>query len=119
MDFTQEGFSIGKLAAETGFSPAAIRFYEKQGLIEAAPRNLSGFRRYSGEVIQRLRFIRRAKRLGFTLREIRELLGGKEPRMSWRQARSAILAKLKEIEKRMLQLEKARMALLKLLKDPA
>lgn len=108
--------SIGSLAGLSGFSPATIRFYEKQGLIEVAPRSLSGFRQYSGNEIRRLKFIRRAKQLGFTLSEIKELLGGEEPGKSWRQARRQIIHKLKEVKRKRNQLEKIMQTLMTLLK---
>jgi len=51
-----------------------IRFYERQGLIAKPRRSFSGYRNYSGDVLDRLRFIGDEKRLGFTLKEIKELL---------------------------------------------
>ena len=70
-----EPLRIGKLARLGGVSVETVRFYERQGLINAPPRGESGYRQYPQEAVRRLRFIRRAKRLGFTLKEIRNLLG--------------------------------------------
>lgn len=66
--------TIGKVARLAEIGVETVRFYEREGLIEEPPRRESGYRQYPEETIQRLRFIRRAKELGFTLREIRELL---------------------------------------------
>ena len=66
--------TIGRVASVAGVSIDTIRFYERQGLIVSPRRNLSGYRNYSDDVLDRLRFIVDAKRLGFTLKEIRELL---------------------------------------------
>jgi MerR family copper efflux transcriptional regulator len=66
--------TIGRVANAAGVSIDAIRFYERQGLIAAPRRNFSGYRNYSDDVLDRLRFIGDAKRLGFTLKEIKELL---------------------------------------------
>jgi DNA-binding transcriptional MerR regulator len=66
--------TIGRVADAAALSIDTIRYYERQGLIDKPRRSLSGYRNYSEEVLDRLRFIADAKRLGFTLREIRELL---------------------------------------------
>lgn len=67
--------TISKAAQLSGVGVETIRFYERQKLIEQPPKPESGFRLYPLETIRRVRFIRRAKEIGFTLREIRELLG--------------------------------------------
>jgi len=68
------GIQIGRASAQTGLSVDAIRFYEKQHLLELPARTEGGFRLFNAEDIQRLQFIRRAQQLGFSLPEIRELL---------------------------------------------
>jgi DNA-binding transcriptional MerR regulator len=70
----RSGIQIGKVSEQTGLSVDAIRFYEKQRLLERPPRTEGGFRLFDTQDIQRIRFIRRAQRLGFSLPEIRELL---------------------------------------------
>lgn len=70
----RSGLRIGKVSAETGLSPDAIRFYEKQRLLERPPRTEGGFRLFNSDGIRRIQFIRRAQQLGFSLPEIRELL---------------------------------------------
>jgi len=66
--------TIGKVSVATGVPVATIRFYEREGLLAAPGRNPSGYRIYTGKALDRLRFIVRAKVLGFSLEEIRELL---------------------------------------------
>lgn len=66
--------TIGRVAGAAGVTIDAIRFYERRGLIEKPRRNFSGYRSYDSAVLDRLRFIGDAKRLGFTLKEIKELL---------------------------------------------
>ena len=65
---------IGDLAAATGTKVNTIRFYEETGLMRRADRTASGRRTYDFEDLKRLRFIRRARRLGFETKEIRSLL---------------------------------------------
>ena len=65
---------IGELAADVGLNPKTIRYYEEIGLLPAPLRSPSGYRQYSAADGERLRFIAKAKTLGFTLREIREIL---------------------------------------------
>ena len=62
---------IGELAAATGLAPSAIRFYEQSGLLPAAQRAANGYRSYSVEAVERLRFIQLAQALGFTLDTLR------------------------------------------------
>ena len=69
------GLSIGKVARAAGMSVDAVRFYEREGLIPPVQRTESGYRVYEPETVRRLLFIRRAKETGFSLAEIRELLG--------------------------------------------
>jgi MerR family copper efflux transcriptional regulator len=65
--------TIGRIAQSAGVAIDTIRFYEREGLLPAPKRRPSGYREYDESAVSRLRFIRRAKDLGFTLEEIREL----------------------------------------------
>lgn len=64
----------GELARQAGVNVETLRFYERKGLLPAPPRRASGYREYPAEAVGLVRFIRRAKELGFSLREIKELL---------------------------------------------
>lgn len=82
------GLTIGKLAKQAGVGIDTVRFYERAGLLPRAQRSASGYRLYAVGDADRLRFIRRAKALGFSLEEIAELLqlnAGKGTRASVRR----------------------------------
>jgi MerR family transcriptional regulator, Zn(II)-responsive regulator of zntA len=72
---------IGELAAELGINPKTIRYYEEIGLLPAPVRSPAGYRLYSAADGERLRFIAKAKAIGFTLREISEILGRRDDGM--------------------------------------
>ena len=75
LDMTEEKpLRIGDLASAVGVGRETIRFYERRGLIPDPPRSSSGYREYPADAVRRIRFIRRAQELGFTLAEISELL---------------------------------------------
>jgi MerR family copper efflux transcriptional regulator len=66
--------TIGAVAKRVGVAIDTIRYYEREGLLPEPPRRASGYRSYDDSAVRQLRFIRRAKDLGFTLEEIRDLL---------------------------------------------
>jgi len=69
-----DSLTIGKLANQGGVKVQTIRYYERRGLLPRPARTLTGYRTYSNETVRRLRFIKQAQMLGFSLREIAELL---------------------------------------------
>ena len=89
------GLTIGKIAAEAEVAIDTVRYYERAGLLPAPPRRESGYREYPPDTVKRLRFIRRAKNLGFSLPEIAELLELSSPRGDVRKVKQAAQAKLK------------------------
>lgn len=68
-------YTIGQLAKATDAKTVTIRYYEKEGLLPKSPRSPSGYRLYTAAERDRLLFVRRARALGFSLDEVRELLG--------------------------------------------
>ena len=90
-------FTIGVLARSAGVSVETVRYYERRGLIEQPDSDGSGYRQYSEDDVARLQFVRRAKALGFTLNEIRELLGAARSR-STEEVLAAARAKLAQVE---------------------
>ncbi len=69
-----KAMKIGEVARRSGVGIETIRYYEKERLLREPERRPSGYRQYDGSTIERLDYIRRAKELGFTLAEIRDLL---------------------------------------------
>jgi len=66
--------NIGAVARATGLQPKTIRYYESIGLVTPARRSAGNYRRYGESEVMTLRFVERARRLGFTLKEVGELL---------------------------------------------
>lgn len=67
--------TIGQVAAAAAVNTQTIRYYERRGLLSAQRRTPSGYRQYAEDAISRLRFIKHAQELGFSLQEIQDLLG--------------------------------------------
>jgi MerR family copper efflux transcriptional regulator len=105
-----ESIGIGALAKRAGVGIDTVRYYERAGLLAPRTRLSSGYRRYSELELARLRFIRRAQALGFTLKEVSELLALSAKRDVARVKRSA-QAKLADVERRIAELEKVRAGL--------
>jgi MerR family mercuric resistance operon transcriptional regulator len=109
------GLTIGKVARSAGMAIDTVRYYEREGLLNKPARTASGYRHYSPDAVARLRFIRQAKELGFTLSEIRELLTLRvAPGKSCADVRSRAQAKIADVEKRIAQLDRMKRALVKL-----
>lgn len=70
----EKHLTVGRLAKHTGLSAKSIRYYEQEKLIPKANRSVSGYRLYGPKVIERLRFIQKAKSIGFSLEDIRRIL---------------------------------------------
>jgi MerR family redox-sensitive transcriptional activator SoxR len=88
--------SIGEVARRMGVRSSAIRYYERLGLIPEPPR-VSGRRRYDDRVLERLAMVRFAKHVGFSVAEIKVLLGGVEgrpPTERWRKLAAAKVAQV-------------------------
>jgi Cu(I)-responsive transcriptional regulator len=104
--------SIGKLARACGASVDTIRYYERERLLPRPQRGPSGFRLYEPPAIERLRFIRQAKGLGFSLGEIKELLALRVDRTkTCADVRLRARAKIAEIDARMGELARMKAAL--------
>ena len=108
---------IGQLARRAEVGVETVRFYEREGLLEEPARRPSGYRQYDEGVVGRLRFIRRAKQLGFTLKEIRELLSLRlDPATTCGDVKSRAEAKLDDIAAKIRSLQRMKRALVKLTK---
>lgn len=103
---------IGELAQRTQVAIDTVRYYERQGLMPEPSRRASGYRSYDLDDVVRLRFIRRAKALGFTLQEIRELMELSAHRNDDMASLKALTAtKLEEITNKINELELIRQGL--------
>lgn len=110
-----EALSIGQAARGAGVGIETMRFYERQGLIEEPPRTESGYRQYPQEVVARLRFIKRAKELGFSLKEIRDLLSLRVDAVTTcDDVRERAEAKIAEVQEKIRTLRKMKRTLEKL-----
>ena len=107
--------TIGQLAREAAINLETVRYYERRGLLPKPPRSATGYRLFPAEAAQRLRFIRHAQELGFSLTEIRELLTLRiSPRTSRSEIRKRAEDKIVDIEKKIKRLESMRKSLRKL-----
>ena len=105
-------FTIGQVARRAGVGIDTVRYYERNHLLPQPQRRLSGYREYGDDEVQRLRFIRRAKDLGFTLAEIRELLALSADReRGVRGVKVRAEARLTEVERRIRELQQVRRGL--------
>ncbi len=93
--------NIGEIARLGGVSVEALRYYEQQGLIATPERDTNGYRKYAPDAIRRVRFIKRAQDVGFTLKDIGDLLNLRaDPGASCRDVRERARGKLVEIDEK-------------------
>ena len=112
----RQTLKIGDLAKRCGLTVEALRFYEKQGLLQPQARSEAGYRFYTDEDVQRVRFILHAKQVGFTLAEIKQLLALRADKddYSCEEVKQYTAQKLREIEARMHDLQTIHKALSRL-----
>jgi MerR family copper efflux transcriptional regulator len=106
-----ESLLIGEVAARAGVIVETVRFYQRKQLIPLVPRGRSKYRRYPAGVVQRIRFIRRSKQLGFTLEEIRDLLALRDRMGGCAAVRDRAERKIVELDERIAALNRMRAAL--------
>jgi MerR family copper efflux transcriptional regulator len=105
-------FTIGALARQADVAIDTVRYYERQGLLPAPPRRASGYRDYDAGAVERVRCIRRAKDLGFSLEEIRDLLALQDDRLHGVEGiKQRARARLHALDRRIAQLTEMRDAL--------
>jgi MerR family transcriptional regulator, copper efflux regulator len=98
---SSRALTIGQVAKLAGVGIQTIRFYEREKVIEEPVRRESGYRQYDEEIVRRLRFIKRAQALGFSLREISSLLALRvNPKESCKGVKKQAEEKLEEIERK-------------------
>ena len=108
--------TIGAVARQAGIGIDTIRDYERAGLLPEPRRRASGYRDYGPDTVERLRFIRRAKDLGFTLNEIRELLALSNDReRGVESVKRRAETRLGEVEHRIRELQRVKRGLRQLI----
>jgi MerR family mercuric resistance operon transcriptional regulator len=108
----EKAMTIKKVAELAGIGVETVRFYEREELIPEPPRTESGYRQYTPEAVSRLKFIKRAQALGFTLPEIKELLALKVARSTKREdIRKKARKKIADIEAKIQTLQSIKQAL--------
>ena len=107
--------TIGEVAKRAAVHIETLRYYERQGLVARPPRSKSNYRLYPEETVRRVQFIKRAQQLGFSLKEIQELLALRTaPQAQGTDVRERTLAKIHEIEHKVRALQARQTALTRL-----
>ena len=105
----------GQLAREAGVKLATVRYYERRGLLSDTGQSRAGYHHYDREAVSRLRFIKRAQELGFSLAEIQELLElGTDPGATCGDIKPLADAKVAEVQQKIRDLQRVKRALTKL-----
>jgi MerR family mercuric resistance operon transcriptional regulator len=113
-----DGLTIGEVAKQAKVHIETLRYYERRGLVPKPPRSVSNYRLYAGDTVRRVRFIKGAQELGFSLREIMELLSLRAaPKTRCEEIRQHAEAKIKDIEGKMASLQAMKQALSKLVAE--
>lgn len=98
--------NIGQAAVASGVSPKMIRHYEEIGLVPAPKRTTSNYRLYSANDVHGLRFVRSARDLGFSLPQLRELLGlWRDRRRSSRKVKALVMAHVAQLERKIVEMQ--------------
>ena len=106
----ERGLTIGRVASAAGVNVETVRYYQRSGLLAEPPRPAGSVRRYTAETVARLRFIKRAQELGFSLADIRRLLALGDPQTCGK-ARALAAGKLSLVVARQADLERLRRVL--------
>jgi DNA-binding transcriptional MerR regulator len=109
---------IGRLARLANVNVQTLRFYERKGLLPKPQRRLSGYREYPAEAVGVVILIKRIQALGFSLKEIKELLAlSKAPSTTMHDAADRLQSKLEEIDARIRELHELRSTLVKMVQS--
>lgn len=96
----RSALQIGELATRAGVSVDTIRYYERRQLIARAVRSTGGYRLFPIEIVERIKFIKQAQELGFSLDDIHELLTNGDGEAECRRVRDILRTKLTELDER-------------------
>lgn len=107
-----ETLRVGEVARRTGVSVETVRYYEREGILEPPARRSSGYRAYPAEAVRRVRFVKRAQQLGFSLKAISELLALRhDPKGRACQVKRTAAELVADIDERIATLTRMREAL--------
>ena len=107
-----EGLRVGDVARQAEVNLQSIHYYERRGLLPRPARTRSNYRAYPADTVRRVRFIKRSQALGFTLKEIKELLSLRAaPRAHCADVRRRAEAKVRDIDEKVIMLQAIRKAL--------
>jgi Cu(I)-responsive transcriptional regulator len=107
--------NIGEAAARSGVPPKTIRYYEDIGLVGPAPRTGNGYRAYAANDVHVLRFVQRARSLGFSVNECRQLLDlYRNPHRASAQVKALTMRRIAELDRKMAELAAMRATLVRL-----
>lgn len=113
-----ESLTIGQLAKRAQVNVETVRYYERRGLIPKPPRRESGYRQYPQETVARIQFIKHAKELGFSLKEILELLSLRVGRnTTCGEVKKRAEGKIADIQEKIRTLQRMEKALTRLAKE--
>jgi Cu(I)-responsive transcriptional regulator len=113
-----DNLSISQVAKQAGINLQTIRYYERQELLAPSSRTEAGYRIFSSESVRRIRFIKRAQELGFSLHEIKELLSLRiDAHTTQADIRKRTQAKIVDVEQKICHLQAIHASLLRMAKD--
>jgi len=113
-----DGFTIGQVAKQANVNIETLRYYERRGLIPRPGRTVSNYRVYSSENLRRVKFIKQAQGLGFSLKEIKKLLALRAtPRAGCADVRTYAAHKIEDIEGKIRSLARMRKTLERLIAE--
>lgn len=104
---TRQTYRIGEIASATGASADTLRFYEREKLLPPAVRSTGGARRYTGEIVGRVKFIKQAQAVGLTLKDIRVLVDVRQrpAPAACRKTRAILADRIQELQRRMQEMQ--------------
>ncbi len=113
-----ETLTIGQVAKQATVHIETLRYYERRGLVARPRRSTANYRLYPGETVRQVRFVKRAQELGFSLKEIKELLTRRAGAIArWGEVWQRAIAKIDDIDRKIRSLSGIRKALAKLVAE--
>lgn len=113
-----DSLTVSQVAKHGGINLQTVRYYERQGLVAPTSRTEAGYRIFSSEAVRRIRFIKRAQKLGFSLKEIKELLSLRiDAHTTQADIRKRTEAKIADVEQKIRHLQAIHASLLRMTED--